>query len=254
VSHTGFARLLPAFFVAGCAATLTSAASAQGPAARARVVATIDSLAAAFIAEGPVPAVSIAVVKGRDTIVMKGYGLADVENDVAASARTVYRIGSITKQFTAAAIMRLVEQGKLSLDDTLGKLLSTAPTAWRGVTLRRLLNHTSGIRSYTSLGPRWQRRWREDMSPDTIVSLVRDDTLDFRSGAAWRYNNTGYVLLGMIIERASGKSYATYLEEEFYKPLGLTQTYYCSEQPIIKHRARGYSAPAVAWSTPSTSA
>jgi D-alanyl-D-alanine carboxypeptidase len=217
---------------------VTPLASAQVP--RAGVVATIDSLANAFLAQGPVAGVSVAVVKGRDTIVMKGYGLADIENDVRATPQTVHRIGSITKQFTAAAIMRLVEQGKLALDDTLAKLLPDVAPAWRGISLRRLLNHTSGIRSYTGIGPRWQRRRREDMTPDTIVGLVRDDTLDFRPGAQWRYNNTGYVLLGMIIERASGKSYATYLEEEFYRPLGLAQTYYCSQRPIIKRRAQGY--------------
>ena len=231
-----FARaLLAAFALVGVA---QHAAPAQ--AARPRMVATIDSLAAAFLADGPVAGVSVAVVKGRDTILMKGYGLADVENDVPATARTVHRIGSITKQFTAAAVVRLAEQGKLSLDDTLGRLLPGTPASWSGVTVRRLLNHTSGIRSYTGLGPRWQRRWREDLSPDTIVGLVREDTLDFRPGTQWRYNNTGYVLLGMIIERVAGKPYATYLEEEFYRPLGLSQTYYCSQQPIIKHRAQGY--------------
>jgi D-alanyl-D-alanine carboxypeptidase len=241
VSHRFPLRLSVTVLTAAAAACLfTPTVSGQAPAPRARAVATIDSLAAAFLAEGPVAGVSVAVVKGRDTIVMKGYGLADMENDVPASAKTVYRIGSITKQFTAAAIMRLVDAGKLSLDDTLGKLLPGTPPAWRGITLRRLLNHTSGIRSYTGIGPRWQRRWREDMSPDTIVGLVRDDTLDFKPGAQWRYNNTGYVLLGMIVERVSGKSYATYLDNEFYHPLGLSQTYYCSQKPIIKRRAQGY--------------
>ena len=232
-------RVLPALLGA-VSATYAAAPMLSAQTSRARVVATIDSLAGAFLAEGPVAGVSVAVVKGRDTIVAKGYGLADIENDVPATARTVYRIGSITKQFTAAAIMRLVEQGKFSLDDTLGRILPSAAPAWRGVTLRRLLNHTSGIRSYTGIGPRWRRRWREDMSPDTIVGLVRDDTLDFKPGAQWRYNNTGYVLLGMIVERASGKPYATFLQDEFFRPLGLSQTYYCSQQPIIKHRAQGY--------------
>jgi D-alanyl-D-alanine carboxypeptidase len=241
VSHRLPPRLLSALLTAGSAAcAVAPTLSAQAPLPRARVIATIDSLASAFLVDGPVAAVSIAVVKGRDTILAKGYGLADIENDVPATAKTVYRIGSITKQFTSAAIMRLVDDGKLSLDDTLGKMLPSVAPAWRAVTLRRLLNHTSGIRSYTAIGPRWQRRWREDMLPDTIVGLVRDDTADFKAGAQWRYNNTGYVLLGMIIERASGKPYATVLEDEFYKPLGLSQTYYCSQKPIIKHRAQGY--------------
>jgi CubicO group peptidase (beta-lactamase class C family) len=241
VSHLPASRPLSILLTAASAACVVAPTlSAQASAPRGRVVATIDSLATTFLADGPVAGVSVAVVKGRDTILTKGYGLADVENEVPATAKTVYRIGSITKQFTSAAVMRLVDDGKLALDDTLGKLLPSAAPAWRGVTLRRLLNHTSGIRSYTGIGPRWQRRWREDMSPDTIVGLVRDDTLDFKPGAQWRYNNTGYVLLGMIIERASGKPYATFLQDEFFRPLGLSQTYYCSQQPIIKHRAQGY--------------
>jgi CubicO group peptidase (beta-lactamase class C family) len=240
VPHLRPSRLLSALLTAAASCTAAPTLAAQAPAPRARVVATIDSLATAFLIDGPVAGVSVAVVKGRDTILMKGYGLADIENEVPASAKTVYRIGSITKQFTSAAIMRLVDEDKLLLDDTLGKLLPSAPPAWQGITVRRLLNHTSGIRSYTSIGPRWQRRWREDMVPDTIVGLVRSDTLDFKPGAQWRYNNTGYVLLGMIIERVSGKPYAAYLEEQFYRPLGLSQTYYCSERPIIKLRAEGY--------------
>jgi D-alanyl-D-alanine carboxypeptidase len=179
VRHVLPSRLLSAVLtaaLAACAAGRTL--PAQAPVPRARVVATIDSLASAFLANGPVAGISVAVVKGGGTILMKGYGLADVENEVPATAKTVYRIGSIAKQFTSAAIMRLVDAGKLSLDDTLGRLLPSAAPAWRAVSLRRLLNHTSGIRSYTSIGPRWQRRWREDMSPDTIVGLVRDDTLD----------------------------------------------------------------------------
>ncbi len=240
--HRARLRLFPTALLLLLAAFLpaTGRAPAQAPANRARLLATIDSLARAFVADGPVAGVSVAVVKGRDTIVMSGYGYADIENEVPATASTVYRIGSITKQFTAAAIMRLVEQGKLALDDTLAKILPTAPAAWSRIALRQLLNHTSGIRSYTNVGQRWRRRYREDMSPDTIVGLVRDDTLEFTPGTQWRYNNTGYVLLGMIIERASGRPYATYLEEEFFRPLGLTSTYYCSQRPIIKHRAQGY--------------
>ena len=218
----------------------TRAGDNRGPADRARVVATIDSLATAFLADGPVAGVSVGVVQGRDTIRMKGYGYADVENDVPATSETVYRIGSITKQFTAAGIMRLVDRGELALDDTLGRLLPGVPRAWSGIRLRQLLNHTSGIHNYTSIGPRWQRRWREDMLPDTIVGLVRDDTLDFPPGTQWRYSNTGYVVLGMILERATGKPYATYLEDELFRPLGLAHTAYCSQRPIIKHRAQGY--------------
>src|SRR5919106_4357305 len=128
---------------------LASTADAQRP-TRAALQRTVDSLVANALAEGPVAGMSVAVVRGGDTIVMKGYGFADIENDVAATAQTVFRIGSITKQFTAAAVMQLVEQNKVSLDDPIGKYLPHLSTRWRGATVRQLLNHTSGIPSYTS--------------------------------------------------------------------------------------------------------
>jgi CubicO group peptidase (beta-lactamase class C family) len=192
------------------------------------------------LADGPVAGMSVAVIRGRDTIVMKGYGFADIENDVAATARSVYRIGSITKQFTAAAVMQLVEQNKVALDDSIGKYLPHLAGSWRGATIRQLLNHTSGIPSYTSAGPRWTRRMREDLAHDSLLAIVAGDTLDFAAGSAWRYNNTGYYLLGMLIERVTGRSYADDIAERFAKPLGLTSTLYCETQPIIKRRAQGY--------------
>ncbi len=217
-----------------------------GQAARptaASVAATVDSLVADFQRATGVPGVSVAVIRaGRDTLAYKGYGLADVENDVPATPRTVYRIGSITKQFTSAAVLQLAEQGRLSLDAALGTVLPQVPAAWRGVTIRQLLSHTSGIRSYTDIGPRWQRRWGEDMVPDTILSLVRDDTLDFAPGTRWHYDNTGYVVLGMVVEKVAGQPYAEYLREHLWQPLGLTSTYYCDAAPIVPHRARGYDA------------
>ncbi len=218
---------------------LPAALAAQAP-AYARERARIDSMLAAELADAPIAGLSIAVVKGRDTIVMKGFGLGDVENAVAVTPATVFRIGSVTKQFTSSAIMQLVEKGKLSLDDTLGAMLPGAPPRWRGVTLRQLLNHTSGIPSYTDLGPKWQRRWREDMLPDTIIAMTAGDSMWFAPGAKWRYDNSGYVLLGMILERATGRPYARYLDETFFKPLGLSGTMYCYTRTIITHRAQGY--------------
>ena len=246
--RSGPARgLVVAAHVAGAAGSLWAppwapALAAQVPRpAAAAVAARVDWLVADFQRSTGVPGVSVAVVRaGRDTLVDKGYGVADLENDVPATARTVYRIGSVTKQFTAAAVLQLAEQGRLSLDASLGALLPQVPAAWRAVTVRQLLNHTSGIRDYTEIGPRWVRRYREDMPPDSIVALVRDDTLDFAPGSKWAYSNTGYVLLGMVIEKASGASYAAYLREHFFQPLGLTQTYYCDVAPVIKHRAQGY--------------
>jgi D-alanyl-D-alanine carboxypeptidase len=184
--------------------------------------------------------VAVAVVKGRDTVTMRGWGLADIENDVPVTPVTVFRIGSITKQFTSSAIMQLVEKGRLSLEDTLGALLPNTPVAWRKVTLRQLLNHTSGIPSYTDIGERWFARRREDMVPDSLLAFTAKDTMNFAPGTSWRYDNTGYVLLGMILDKTTGVKYPQYLNEQLFKPLGLTSTMYCFTEPIIKHRAQGY--------------
>lgn len=201
----------------------------------------VDSVANAAVSEHRTPGVSIAIVKNGQTILAKGYGYADLENDVAATPQTVYRIGSVTKQFTAAAIMRLMEQGKLSLDDTLQKFFPNYPAQGHRVTVRQLLNHTSGIRSYTSMGPKWQRLMRLDMAPDSMLALFAPEPFDFKPGDQWRYDNSGFFLLGMIVEKVSGKTYGQYLQDEFFTPLHLTGTVYCDEAPIIKHRAEGYS-------------
>ena len=215
------------------------------PAARAQdtraLVHYVDSAATAAVNDKRTAGVSVAVVKDGRTVLAKGYGFADLENDVPATAETVYRIGSITKQFTSAAIMRLAEQGKLSLDDTLQKFLPNFPTQGNRVTVRHLLNHTSGIKSYTSLGPKWQRVNRIDLAPDSLVALFVNEPFDFKPGEKWLYDNSGYFLLGMIIEKLSGKPYGQYLQDEFFTPLKLKSTIYCDQPPLIRHRAQGYA-------------
>jgi CubicO group peptidase (beta-lactamase class C family) len=168
---------------------------------------------------------------------MRGYGFADLRAMRLAGPTTVYEIGSITKQFTSSAIMRLVEQGRINLDDDLSKYLPRFPLHGHHVTIRQLLNHTSGIHSYTS-SPVWRPHWAEDLTPDSIVGFVANDSFDFAPGTAWRYDNTGYVLLGMVIERVTGEPYARYLDEQFFKPLGLRQTKYC---PAPKDRDTSYA-------------
>lgn len=207
---------------------------------RQRLSVQIDSMAAAALAAWPAVGVSIAVLRGRDTVVLKGYGRADLENDLPATPQTVYRIGSITKQFTAAAVMQLVEQGKISLDDTIQKFLPAYHTQGHRVTIRQLLTHTSGIKSYTSLGAEWTSRMRLDLVPDSLVALFQDKPFDFEPGTRFLYDNSGFYLLGLIVERASGEPYAVYLQRHVFEPLGLTATRYCDERPLIPHRARGY--------------
>ncbi|MEA2762924.1 MAG: hypothetical protein QOD47_2208 [Gemmatimonadaceae bacterium] len=213
----------------------------------ASVARVADSLAAAFIAERSAPSVAIAVVRGRDTVVMRAWGKADIEQDLAATPRSVYRIGSMTKQFTSSAIMQLVEQGKVKLDQSIGTYLPTLPVAWRGVTVRQLLNHTSGIPSYTDLGPAWQRRWGEEMTPDTLVALTANVPMAFAPGTQWRYDNSGYVVLGMLIEKITGHSWATDIAERFTRPLGLEDTRDCPTTPIIPRRVRGYESTGNGW-------
>lgn len=245
IMHRLHRHLSPGTIVILLVSALTPVAAAQEPQKTSAVgvadTGRIDAVVQAALARGPVAAMSVAVVRGRDTIVMKGYGRADVENNVAATRRTVYRIGSITKQFTSAAIMQLVEAGRISLDDEVTKYVPGAPVHGRHILVRHLLDHTSGIPSYTDVD-RFGSYIRLDLSRDSLIALVRPDSLLFEPGSHFYYNNTGYFLLGMIIEKVTGKRYGDYLAEKLFEPLGLTQTAYCSREPIIPHRARGYEA------------
>lgn len=227
--------------VTAVAGAQTSAAQGASAGDRSALIARIDSLIADHLTNGPAASAAVAVVRGNDTLLMRGYGFADRIATRAAGPTTVYEIGSITKQFTAAAVMRLVERGKIALDDDLSKFVPSFPLQGRHVTIRELLNHTSGIRSYTSKRE-WAATWDRDLVPDSVVAFVARDTFDFAPGAQWRYNNTGYVLLGMVIESASGTSYAKYLDEQFFKPLGLKQTQYCPSHAPDTTFAAGYSA------------
>jgi CubicO group peptidase (beta-lactamase class C family) len=199
-----------------------------------------DSLVYTYLAESRAPSAAFAVIRGNDTLAYGAHGLADVEAWRAPTAATIYEIGSNTKQFTSAAIMRLVEQGRVKLDDDLSRYVPQFPLQGRKVSIHQLLNHTSGIHSYTS-SPSWQKTWNDALSPDAIVRFVAADTFDFAPGTAYRYNNTGYVLLGMVIEKASGQKYASYLGAQFFKPLGLLATSYCPSRTTNPAFALGYS-------------
>jgi D-alanyl-D-alanine carboxypeptidase len=220
------------------------AQSLPTPAAVRRVA---DSLAAAFVRSDGAPSVAVAMVRGKDTLAFGAWGKVDLENNLTATTRSVYRIGSVTKQFTAAAVMQLVEQGRVGVDDSIGQYLPTLPTAWRAVTVRQLLNHTSGIPSYTDLGQAWLRRLGEEMRPDTLVALTAAKPLEFAPGTKWKYNNSGYVVLGMLIEKLTGHSWATDIQERFAIPFGLDDTRECLTTPIIFRRAHGYEREKNAW-------
>lgn len=217
----------------------------------AKLITAVDSLGNAAVAAGEVSGMSVAVERNGKTLVARGYGLADREAKVNADATTVYRIGSITKQFTAAAVMKLVEEGKIKLDEPIQTYLPGYPTVSHRVLVRHLLNHTSGIKSYTGLGQRWFSRTRTDLPPDSIIAIFKDEPFDFAPGADFRYNNSGYFLLGKIIETVTGKPYAEHLTERLFRPLGLTATTYCPNEPARPRHAAGYNRNATGF-RPST--
>jgi CubicO group peptidase (beta-lactamase class C family) len=182
---------------------------------------------------------SVLVAKEGRPLLARGYGLADAEHDIAIAPFTKFRLGSITKQFTATAILILQDQGKLSVDDKISKHLADTPEAWADVTIHHLLTHTSGIPSYTD-----DPEYRKNMTrPETVVSMIsrfRDKPLDFEPGSKFHYDNSGYFLLGAIIERVSGRPYEDFLRESIFVPLGMSDTGYDRPENVLQHRARGY--------------
>ena len=208
------------------------------PPSRGAVVARLDSLVTDFVASVPAAGATVAVVRGSDTLLLRGVGERDRERRLHADRSTVYRVGSITKQFTAAAVMQLVERGAVSLSDPVTRYLPQYEQ-WSGVTIGRLLNHTSGIHSYTA-SPSWQKTWANDLTTAELVAFVANDTLDFPIGTKYRYNNTGYVLLGMVLEKVTGKSYADYMRDNFFTPLGMRSATYCPSRPTSDTHAAGY--------------
>lgn len=225
-------------FAVGALLLLPSFAQAQ-PRDKAVIRAQIDSVAASYLASGKAAGMSIAVVKGRDTLALKGYGFADLEFDVPTPERAVYEIGSITKQFTASAILLLQERDKLSLDDHITKYLPTYPTRGHTIRLRRLLDHTSGIKGYTELREFGAFMMRHEPR-DSLVALFSKKPFDFAPGEGQIYNNSAYFLLGLIIEKTSGMSYADFVKKNLFEPAGMTDSRYCSERAIFKGRAHGY--------------
>ena len=203
------------------------------------LVSKIDSLAAASLVDGMVSGFSIGVKKGDDLLLAQGYGMADLDNQVPAGAHTVYRIGSITKQFTAAAVLQLVERGLLSLDDPLTQFFPDYPAHGPSVTVRHLLTHTAGVRSYPSDDTPVETL-PLDFSDRELRALIEAEPFDFEPGESFRYSNAGYMLLGMIVTEASGQPYPRYLQDHIFDPLGLNRSSVCDTRRITPGAARGY--------------
>lgn len=211
-----------------------------GSEAQEKVIASIDEVVAKAMEDPGAVGLSLAVAVGGELLYSNGYGMAELEHDVAADKDTMFRIGSITKQYTAAAIVRLAEQDKLYIDDPLERFVPEFNTRGQEITIRNLLTHTSGIFNYTNLGPSWFQYIALDREHDEMLSLVAEKPLDFTPGSAYSYSNTGYYLLGMIVEEASGMDFPSYLEAELLSPPGLDRTTYDSNRSLMRNRAQGY--------------
>ena len=184
------------------------------------------------------PGASVIIMKDGEILHQAGYGLANVEWGIPITPDTVFRVGSVTKQFTGAAIMLLEQRGLLSVDDPIEKYLPDYPTHGHVITIEMLLNHTSGIKSYTGIDGYMDQAIRTDLTTDELIDVFRNQPMDFAPGDDWRYNNSGYVLLGAIIEEVSGQSYEAFIADNIAVPLDLNDTYYGGPK-LIPNRASG---------------
>lgn len=210
-------------------------------AAAARVGAAVDAIAEPARQRQQLAGMVVLAIRAGDTLLHRAYGVAEVENGVPLTAGHVFQLASITKQFTAAAILRLAADGRVDLDASITRYLPDAPTQGHPITVRQLLNHTSGIPDYAE-SPRIRTLKRLDLPPDTLVGLVRGTPLYFEPGDQMRYSNTGFVLLGQLIERITGMPYHSYVEEQVLRPAGARETRFCNPGALVPRLARGYTA------------
>jgi len=196
----------------------------------------VDTYTAGFIEKHKIPGLSLAVVQDGKVVKAAGYGFANLELHSPATADTVWEIGSITKHFTAEAVMLLVQDGKLGLDDTLGQHLTGVPAAWQPLTLRQLLTHTSGLKDWETEG---LLNFHREYTDAEYIALMSPFALDFRPGERWSYTNTAYPLLGMVVARVSGKPFDEFVMERIFKPMGMGSRFNHPLE-IVPHRASGY--------------
>jgi CubicO group peptidase (beta-lactamase class C family) len=216
-----------------------SAAPSPTPPSKAEVAAYAEKLLAdSYPADGPGAAVLVA--RGDEVIYRGARGLASVELKVPLSPDQSFRIGSITKQFAAAGLLKLIDAGKVGLDDPLSKFLPDYPNGAK-ISVRQLLDHTSGIKSYTDIAGVMDGPIRQDLSTAGLIATFKDQPVDFAPGERWAYNNSGYVLVGAVIEAASGKSWHAHLTESLFAPSGLKHTVYGADDALISGMARGYT-------------
>jgi len=205
--------------------------------------AKVDAFVGSELARQRIPGVALGVYRDGKLTKAQGYGLANVEWNAAVTPDTIFQSGSVGKQFTATAVMMLVEEGKVGLDDLIKKYFPDAPETWNDIKVHNLLSHTSGLSEYETGartkagGPFYMRL---DYAEEELYKKIAEMPMDFKTGEDWAYRNTNYVLLGILIHRLTGQFYGDFLQERVFKPLGMTHTRIISEEDIIPRRAAGY--------------
>jgi len=203
----------------------------------------IDHYADAEMKREHVVGIAVGIYSRGQILLAKGYGQANIELNVPVKAETIFQSGSVGKQFTSAAIMMLVEEGKIGLDDSIVKYFPNAPPSWQAIRVKNLLSHTSGLSEYETderAGPMGPFYIRLDFTEDELVNKVEALPIEFKPGDKWDYRNTNYMLLGVIIHKVTGSFYADYLQQRVFTPLGMSSTRLISEADIIPNRSSGY--------------
>ena len=204
---------------------------------------SVDDYLAQEMKAQHIPGLALGVYRNGEIVKAQGYGLANVELNVAVKPETIFQSGSVGKQFAATAVMMLVEEGKVGLDDAITKYFPGAPDTWNNIKVRNLLSHTSGLAEYESderTGPSGPFYLRLDFTEDELLKKAEALPFDFQPGEKWSYRNTNYLLLGFLIRKVTGEFYGDYLQKRIFKPLGMNATRIISEADIIPNRAAGY--------------
>jgi len=220
----------------------------------------VDAIAKQMLSR-PVAGISVAVARDGQVVFARGYGMANLEHSVAVTPETVFHVVSISKNILAAVVLQLVDEGKLRLDDDVTKYVPEAPMLGHHVTVRQLLNHTSGIYSFTSL-PDATSNERFELTHEQVLGLIKDKPFDFEPGTRWRYDNSAFYLAGMVVERVTKQEYGAYVREHVFKPLGMSSASLCDARMVVPHLASGYeldrgalvNAAFVSWKVPSAAA
>lgn len=223
---------------------LSAAAFGQAlPGLKPEQVESIDRYVTEEMTRQHVPGLEVGIYSRGRVLLAKGYGLSNVELNVAVKPETLFQSGSVGKQFVSAAVMMLVEEGKIGLDDSLVKYFPDAPAAWKTILIKNLLSHTSGLAEYETperSGPKGPFYLRLDFTEEELADKIEALPIESAPGEKWNYRNTNYVLLGVIVHKVTGKFYADYLQERIFKPLSMTSTRLISDADIIPNRSSGY--------------